>query len=365
MPGPAQEAENSLSAITEAAEELVLAQKKSAQKKNRAVQALFEASSQPNLASRHFSAQRTGEAPSGKDWNEALAAATLELRSAHVLAAASVTIGETKPVGDATGIGSLETAVEDAKAELGLPQSAKGFRGKVTRGEPSRDVASAIDSFRAATNLTIDLVVNESSKAIARSLDEIEKRNKSILEAFDSVAELFSAGAQLEGLIRAAWEKLQSGLRFLSEILKDIPIESVREQVKKVKDAVSVKSALEFAYQAKATRELVRDMQVKPELKEAEIDDGRDAVAQIGKDFSAFVKAALIVSALASAVAGAISFHLTGPWGLLATPATHALVIAVVLVAGISISNAWVTVRQVHGIRDRIREISVAIAQNA
>ena len=286
-----------------------------------------------------------------------------------MLAAASVLAGETKPPDNVTGIDSLKSALEDAKAELVESPANKGFRGKVTRGEPSSDVKSAAISFKAVADQTVDSVVDDSGNAISKALEAIKDKQKNVLEAFDSIAQLFSAGAQLEGLVKAAWEKLQSGLRFLNEILSSIPIPDVRDQVKKVSDRVketfTVRAALEFVYQTAETRELIREMQVRPDIDETGIDEHRDDLSQLGKDFSKFVKAAVTVSAIASFVVGIVGVHVTGPLALLTVPATHALVIGVVLVVGICINNAWVTVRQVHDIRDSIREVAVIVPQNA
>ena len=88
-------------------------------------------------------------------------------------------------------------------------------------------------------------------------------------------------------------------------------------------------------------------------------------VPQLGRDFSQFTKGAIAISALASAVISVIAAHLTGPVAVLAFPATHALMAAVVLVTGIGVNDAWLPIQQVRGIRDIAHDLAIVETKTA
>jgi hypothetical protein len=285
------------------------------------------------------------------------------MQSAHILAMASIAAGETKLADNSPVLGSLDDAVAGARTILsGSPN--KQFFGKVTRGEPSANVADAVVKLRAAARETIDSVLKDSEAAVSRSLEVIKEKQKSVLEAFGYVSQFSSAAAQLEGLMKKAWEKLQSAIGFLSKILNDLPPELVEQQMARFSAALSLRHILELAYQTEPARSLVDQMRVRADLDQNAIDHSRDQVVQIRRDFASFTKTAMMVSGLASMLAGAIAAHFAGPLGAAATPAVHALIIAVVLAFGMASNNAWITVPYINGIRSSLGAIA-ASAQTA
>ena len=365
MAGPIQEARRSLREITEAAAELVRVQSLGTRAREQAIQGLVDASSQSDLAFRHFAL------PAEKDWprtlevNEAIESATLELQSAKILAAASVVIGEMPANEGVTPIESLKGAVEDAKTELLQLQDKHAFWGKVIRGEPSSDPSAAKANFRAAANKTIDSIVSDTDRMVSSAVEGIKKKGKDLLTAFDSFAQLLSSGPEIEGLIKRAWEKCRSALRILSQILDSVPLDDLREKLQTVRDAVKTRSAIEFLYQTSETRNMIDQLQFRATLSEIELDQSRDQVSQLARGFSTFAKTAAAISAAAGVVIGIVTAHMTGPVAVLAIPGTYAFVAAVVLVIGIGLNNAWLEIPSVRGIRDIAREMSLVRAEGA
>lgn len=363
MAAAIREAERSLREITEAAEGVLRSQNRSAKERQRAFDALAEASSEPGGAFRGFTSAG-GEEAAKPDWNEALAAARLELQSANILAAAGITAGETTPAPDTPAI-DLRTAVDDAKTELAEPQARQAFFGKPARGAPSGTIEEALVNFRTAANRTIDSIVKDSEHAISAAITQIGRKGKDLLDAFDGITPLLSAGLQLAGFIKRAWDKLQSALQLLSQAFDGIASRDIREKVRAMKEALTLKHGIELAYQTDATRNIVKDLRLRDGLSDAEIDDRRDQMAQLARDFSQFTKGAIAISALASAVISVIAAHLTGPVAVLAFPATHALMAAVVLVTGIGVNDAWLPIQQVRGIRDIAHDLAIVETKTA
>jgi hypothetical protein len=360
---PSHEAQRSLRAITEAAERLLGAQTSSIRERESALEALAEVSSGLDLAFRSFR-QPVGIEPAPLDWSELVAVAALEFQSANILAAASVVAGETAPLPGVAPADLLGRAVEDAKAELSHPRTTQGFGGPAPRGEPSPNVTDAIDSFKKAANQTIDSIVKDSERVVSSLFTEIKKKGKDILGAFDGVAAVLSDESQIVGLLKSAWGKLRSGLKFLSQILEALPVKEIREKVEFVAKALSLRHGIELLYETSETRDLIRELRLRPDLLESEIDAYRDRLTQLGKDFTRFVRTAIAISGLASSAAAIFAAHFTGPLAVLAVPATHALVAAVVLVVGIGLNDAWVAIRRVQGIRDIARGVALVKAES-
>lgn len=362
MAAAIREAERSLREITEAAEGVIHAQDRSIKERQRAFDALAESSAEPVGAFRGFTSP--GGETAKPDLDEALSAARFELQSANILAAAAIIAGETTPAPDAPAI-DLRVAIEDAKTELAEPQARQAFFGKPARGAPSGNIEMALVNFRTAANQTIDLIVKDSEQAISAAITQISKKGKDLLAAFDGLTPLVSAGLQVVGFLKRAWDKLQSALGLLSQVLDGLPADGIREKLRTVKEALTLRHGIELVYQTEATRNIVKELRLRDGLSDAEIDNRRDQVAQLGRDFSQFTKAAIAISALASAVISIIAAHLTGPVAVLAFPATHGLMAAVVLVTGIGVNDAWLPIQQVRGIRDIAGDLAIVETKTA
>lgn len=354
MQSASEGAKASLRAITEAAEVLQASDVTDVFFREAAFKDLFIAATGGYAPAKYFESEAAQTSISYDDWLSAATAADLEVRSAHVLVGVAAVHGELQPEPDKTANQLLQDAISDARGELDRINSRSSranfvSSAPVVSASPSFDIA--LQSFRDAADATISKIVDESERVMSAVLDQIRKHATKMREALEAIMDLQAVRETFGGFLAKAWQKIQSALALLSQIVSSVRLEDLGEKIEVIRNRVTVRAGLESVYQIEKWRGYTKDLRPRSSASMEELDIDRAEISRLAEQFTRFASILRSTAVGLSVVATMLAAHLTGPFAALLLPALNAAVASVVIVVGLDYLGELRLGSRIRGIR--------------